>query len=164
MIAGTCFVDLSAAKHTVNQKLLFMWSDEKICDGAPTTTRGHESGTGTYSWSRNTRQHTMCITAEYHTYLHPSSESNWRGTGCTYRNNSLHVNSDRTKIIACHLRHREVKRSLKVSWNGVDLENTALPKYLDVIFDMTLSYNQHVQNTKMNVAYPHNLLKNFVIS
>ena len=62
------------------------------------------------------------------------------------------------------LRHREVKRSLKVSWNGVDLDNTALPKHLDVIFDMTLSYNQHVQNTKMNVAYPHNLLKKFVSS
>ena len=29
---------------------------------------------------------------------------------------------------AFHLRHRDATRSLKVSWNGVNLENTAQPK------------------------------------
>ena len=74
------------------------------------------------------------------------------------------VNSNKTQITAFYLRHSEVKRSLKVSWNGVDLENTALPKHFDVMFDMTLSDNQHVQYTKMNVSYPHNLLKKIVSS
>ena len=106
----------------------------------------------------------MCIKAQYNTYVLPSREHIWRGNGWIYRNNSLCVNSHKTQITAFYLRHREVTRSLKVSWNGVDLENTVLPKHLDVIFDMTLSYNQHVQNTKMNVTYPHNLLKKIVIS
>ena len=35
------------------------------------------------------------------------------------------------------LRHKEEKKSLKVSWNGVDLENTTQPKYLGVIFHRT---------------------------
>ena len=48
--------------------------------------------------------------------------------------------SDRALIRAIHLRHRETKRPLKLSWNGVDLENTAQPKYLGVTFDRTLSY------------------------
>ena len=43
MIIGTGFDDLSAAKDTVKQILLIMWSD-----GAPTTTICHERGTGTY--------------------------------------------------------------------------------------------------------------------
>ena len=55
--------------------------------------------------------------------------------------------------------NREVKRSLKIAWNGVDLENTAYPKYLGVTLDRTLSYKQHILNTKMKVATRNNLLK-----
>ena len=51
------------------------------------------------------------------------------------------------------------ERSLSVSWIGVDLENTAQPKYLGGTFDLTLSYKQHIQNTKMNVATRNNILK-----
>ena len=91
----------------------------------------------------NTRQHTMCITAQYHT---------------VYRNNSLLVTSDKTQVTAFHLRNRETKKSLKVSWNGVDLENTAKSKYLGVTFDRTLSYKQHIQNTKMKVDTRNDLL------
>ena len=43
--------------------------------------------------------------------------------------------------------------------NGVDLENTAYPKYLGVTLDRTLSYKQHILNTKMKVATRNNLLK-----
>jgi len=39
------------------------------------------------------------------------------------------------------------------------LENTAHPKYLGVTLDRTLSYKQHIQNTKMKVASRNNLLK-----
>ena len=50
--------------------------------------------------------------------------------------------------------HRETKISLKVSRDGVDLENTAHPK-----IDRTLSYKQHMQNTKYKVATTRNLLE-----
>ena len=38
-----------------------------------------------------------------------------------YGNNSLRANPDKTQVTAFHPRNREAKRSLKVSWNGVDL-------------------------------------------
>ena len=72
---------------------------------------------------------------------------------------SLRANPDKTQVTAFHLRNREAKRSLKVSWNGVDLENTMHSKYLGVTLYRTLSYKQHIQNTKMKVATRNNLLK-----
>ena len=48
-----------------------------------------------------------------------------------YRNNSLRANPDKMQVTAFHLRNREVKRSLNIAWNGVDLENTAYPKHED---------------------------------
>ena len=76
-----------------------------------------------------------------------------------YRNNSLRANSCKSQVTVFHLRNREANRSLKVSWNGVDLENTTHPKYLGVTLDRTLSYKQHIQNTKMKVATHNNILK-----
>ena len=75
----------------------------------------------------------------------------------SYGNNSLRANPDKTQDTAFHLRNREAKRSLTVSWNGV--ENTTHPKYLGVTLDRTLSYKQHIQNIKMKVATRNNLLK-----
>ena len=51
-----------------------------------------------------------------------------------------------------------------MTWNGVDLENTAQPKYLGVTFDRTLRYKQHIHNTKMKVATRSNLLKKLASS
>ena len=67
---------------------------------------------------------------------------------------NLSANPDQTQVTAFHLRNTEANRSLKVSWDGVDLENTAYPKYFGETLDMTLSYKQHMQNTKMKVARP----------
>ena len=66
---------------------------------------------------------------------------------------------DKTQVTAFHLRNREAKRSLQVTWNGVDLENTDTPKYLGVTLDRTLSYKTHIHNIKMKVATRNNLLK-----
>ena len=53
-------------------------------------------------------------------------------------------------MTAFHQLRREANRSLKVSWNGDDLDNTDQPKYLGVTLEM--SYKQHTHNTKMKVA------------
>ena len=95
-------------------------------------------------------------------YLPRSRTTNWRGTGELthyYRSNSLRANPENTQVTAFHLRNRETKRSLQVSWNGVDLENTDTPKYSGVTLDRTLSYKTHIHNTKMKVATRNNLLK-----
>ena len=76
-----------------------------------------------------------------------------------YRSNSLRANPDKTQVTAFHLRNREVKRSLQVSWNGVDMENTDTTKYLGVTLGMTLSYKTHIHYTKMKVATRNNILR-----
>ena len=68
------------------------------------------------------------------------------------------------QVTVFHLRSREAKRSLKVDWNEVELENTAHPKYPGVTLDRTLIYKQHIQNTKMKMETCNNLLKKLVNS
>ena len=76
----------------------------------------------------------------------------------------MRANPDKTQVTAFHLRNREAKRSFKVSWNGVDLDNIVHPKYLGVTVDRTLSYKQHIHNTNINVATRNNLLKKLTSS
>ena len=77
----------------------------------------------------------LCITAQFPTFSQVESTIEEALGELTeyYRNNSL---PDKTQVTAFHLRNREAKISLKVSWNRVDLENTTHPKYLG---DRTLS-------------------------
>ena len=103
----------------------------------------------------------LCVTAQYPTFQEVEQqieEALWELTHY-YRRNSLCANPDKTQFTAFNLRNREAKRSLQVSWNGVDLENTDTPKYLGVTLDRTLSYKTHIHNTKMKVATRNNLLK-----
>ena len=103
----------------------------------------------------------MCITAQFPTFSQVESTIEEALGELTeyYRNNSLRANPDKTQIITFYLRNKEENRSLRVSWNGIDLENTPHPKYLGVTLDRTLSYKQHIQNTKMKAATRNNLLK-----
>ena len=75
-----------------------------------------------------------------------------------YRSNSLRANPDKTQVTTFHMRNKEANRSLKVEWNRTKLENTPHPKYLGVTLDRTLSYKEHIHNTKMKVATRNNLL------
>ena len=103
----------------------------------------------------------LCITAPYPTFQEVEQiieEALGELTHC-YRSNSLRANPDKTQVTAFQLRNREAKRSLQVSWNVVDLENTDTPKYLGVTRDRTLSYKTHIHNTNMKVATRSNLLK-----
>ena len=108
----------------------------------------------------------LCITVQYPTFQkveHIIEEALGELTHY-YRSNSQRANPDKTQVTAFHLRKREAKRSLHVSWNGVGLENTDTPKYLGVTLDRTLSYKTHIHNTKMKVATPNNLVKKLVNS
>ena len=78
--------------------------------------------------------------------------------------NSLHANPDKTQATAFHLRNREANRSLKVVWNGTELESTTHPKYLGVTLDRTITYKRHIQNTKMKVISCNNLLTKLATS
>ena len=46
----------------------------------------------------------------------------------------------------------------------MELENTTHPKYLGVTLDRSLSYKQHIRNTKMKVATRNNLLTKLATS
>ena len=102
----------------------------------------------------------LCIAAQYPTFqeVEQKIEEVLGELRHYYRSNSLRANPNKTQVTAFHLRNREAKRSLQVSWNGVDLENTDTPKYLGVTQDRTLSYKTHIHNTKMKVATRNNLL------
>ena len=49
-------------------------------------------------------------------------------------------------------------------WNKTELENATHPKYLGVTLDRSLSYRQHLRNTKMNVATHNNQLNKLATS
>ena len=104
----------------------------------------------------------LCITAQYPTFTEVEDTIEEALSDLTpyYRNKSA-CEPCKTQVTAFHLRNREVKRSLNIAWNGIDLENTAYPKYLGVTLDRTLNYKQHILNTKMKVATRNNLLKNW---
>ena len=86
----------------------------------------------------------LCITAHYPTFQEVEQiiEEALGELTHYYRSNSLRANPDNTQVTVFHLRNREVKRSLQVSWNGVDLENTDTQKYLGVTLDRTLATKQ----------------------
>ena len=68
----------------------------------------------------------LCITAQYPTLQVDNTIEEALGESTKhYRNNSLRANPDRTQFTVFHLRNSKARRTLKVLWNGVDLENTA---------------------------------------
>ena len=66
---------------------------------------------------------------------------------------------DKTQFSAFHLKNINVKRSLKVEWNRVELGNTTYPKNLGDAHNLTLNYKEHIHNTKIKLATRNNLLK-----
>ena len=64
-----------------------------------------------------------------------------------------------THICCFHLRNRDAKRKLDVTWNGLELDHYPNPIYLGVTLDRTLSFKQHALNTKAKVNTRNNLLR-----
>ena len=61
----------------------------------------------------------LCVTAQYPTFQEVEQQIEEALGELThyYRSNSLRANPDKTQVTAFHLRNREAKRSLQVSWN-----------------------------------------------
>ena len=87
----------------------------------------------------------LCITSQYPTFQEVEQIIEEAQGELThyYRRNIMRANPDKTQVTAFHLRNREAKRSLQVSWNGVD---------------RALYYKTHIHNTNMKVATRNNLL------
>ena len=105
----------------------------------------------------------LCVTAQYSSFTEVENTIGDALEELTqyYRSNSLCANPDKTQVTASHLKNKEANGSLKVEWNRTKLENTPHPKYLGVTLDRTLSYKEHMHNTKMKVATCNNLIRKF---
>ena len=103
----------------------------------------------------------LCVTAQQPSFvkMETTIEESLNELTHYYRSNNLRANPDKTQVTAFHLMNKEAKRTLKLKWNRTDLENITHPKYLGVTLDRTLSYKQHIHNTKMKVATRNNLLR-----
>ena len=108
----------------------------------------------------------LCITAQYQSFKQAEKtiEEALDNLITYYKVNSVCANPEKTQVTAFHLRNKDAKRSLKVVWNKTELENTTHLKYPGVTLDRSLSYKQHIQNTKMKVATRNNLLTKLVTS
>ena len=69
--------------------------------------------------------------------------------------NSLVINPDKTKLLVIGV--REIMRSLPsfpvVKLLGKEIEPVPVPRYLGVIIDSSLSYNEHVTKTVSNCMH-----------
>ena len=75
-----------------------------------------------------------------------------------YEANHLRANPSKTQVCAFHLRNREAKRQLQVTWSGTALEHCEHPVYLGVTLDRTLSFKTHIEKTKSKVCSRNNIL------
>ena len=76
-----------------------------------------------------------------------------------YAANHLRANPDKTQISAFHLKNRDANRQLRIRWYGKWLKYTHKPVYLGVTLDRSLTYKDHIVNTKVKVGARNNILK-----
>ncbi|XP_030839466.1 uncharacterized protein LOC756419 [Strongylocentrotus purpuratus] len=76
-----------------------------------------------------------------------------------YATNHLRANPDKTQISAFHLKNRDANHQLRISWYGKRLKHTPNPVYLGVTLDRSLTYKNHIANTKAKVKARNSILK-----
>uniref|UniRef100_A0A3Q3E6Q2 Reverse transcriptase domain-containing protein n=1 Tax=Hippocampus comes TaxID=109280 RepID=A0A3Q3E6Q2_HIPCM len=82
----------------------------------------------------------LAITTQQHTFPEVEStlERGLSDMSAYYLENHLRPNPGKTQICSFHLKNREAKRELNVTWDGIGLENHQHPVYLGVTLDRTL--------------------------
>ena len=95
----------------------------------------------------------LCITTQQSDFQHVEQtlELALDEMSIYYSSNHLKPNPANTQICCFHLRNRDAKRELDVTWNGFELDHYPNPIYLVVTLDRTLSFKQHALNTKAKV-------------
>ena len=103
----------------------------------------------------------LCIATQDTTFEKTESTLNdaLSNIGVYYPKNHLRANPDKTQTSVFHLRNREAKRELNITWCGKELEHTPTPTYLGVTLDRTLSYSSHINKVKAKTAARNNVLK-----
>ena len=76
-----------------------------------------------------------------------------------YKRWFLNANPGKTQVCTFHLDNKQADRSLKVTWENKELENTKFPVYLGVTLDRTLSFKEHLWKVKRKVAIRNNILQ-----
>ena len=76
-----------------------------------------------------------------------------------YERNHLHANPAKTQVCSFHLRNREAHQLLNIRWSGTPLEHCTHPVYLGVTLDRTLTFKEHIKNTKAKVGSRNNILR-----
>eukprot|EP00057_Strongylocentrotus_purpuratus_P019440 XP_011673914.1 PREDICTED: uncharacterized protein LOC105442933 [Strongylocentrotus purpuratus] len=76
-----------------------------------------------------------------------------------YATNHLRANHDKTQISAFHLKNRDANHQLRISWYGKRLKHTPNAVYLCVTLDRSLTYKNHVANTKAKFGARNRIFK-----
>ena len=79
-----------------------------------------------------------------------------------YALNHLRANPEKTQISAFHLKNRETDRQLRIRWYGKWLTHSHKPVYLGVTLDRTLTYKDHITNTKAKVSSRNSILRSWL--
>ena len=74
-----------------------------------------------------------------------------------YSHDHLKPNPSKTQICCFHLRNRDAKHKLNVTWNGLELDHYPNPIYLGVTLYRT--FKQHALNTKAKVNTRNDFLR-----
>ena len=76
-----------------------------------------------------------------------------------YDSNHLKPNPGKTQVSAFHLKNREARRELDVTWRGSKLQHCRTPRYLGVTLDRTLTFKQHCLNTRSKVCARNSIVR-----
>ena len=77
---------------------------------------------------------------------------------CYYQKWFLNLNPGKTKACCFHLNNRNSARTVKIQWQGKELENTPYPVYLGVTLDRTLSFTSHIDKLRKKISPRNNLI------
>lgn len=75
----------------------------------------------------------------------------------------LTLNTSKSVARIFHLNNRETKRELDIKIDGVKIFSEECPKYLEVKFNRTLTYNQHLKGVKSKLKTRNNIMADYSV-